>query len=346
MPYPLLIVIAILVLFGIVTLARTIRIVNQGFVGVTRRLGQFHAVREPGITLLVPFIDQLVLVDMRETPRTGDRQDVITSDNVSLAVDATIFSQVIDSRLALFAVSNYFVAVDQIARTSLRSVMGSMSLDECLSQREVINTKMQAHMEQVADKWGIRINRVEIVDIVPPQQILQAMALQKEADQQKRASILQSQGQQTSTINVAEGQRQATIKQAEGERQATILRAEARQRTLVLEAEGMRQSQILEAEGRAQAVTSVYGAISGAHPSPALLAILQLDTLGQVASSPNAKVVVPFESAALMGAAQAVRSMMTAVPAADSSAPSAAPMANGDAAQLGPALGNGSTTGR
>ena len=164
--------------------------------------------------------------------------------------------------------------MDQIARTSLRSVMGSMSLDECLSQREVINTKMQTHMEQVADKWGIRINRVEIVDIVPPQQILQAMALQKEADQQKRARILQSQGQQTSAINVAEGQRQATIKQAEGERQAMILRAEAGRQTQILEAEGARQSQILEAEGRAQAVTSVYSAITGAHPSPALLAIL------------------------------------------------------------------------
>lgn len=281
---------------------------------MVKRLGQFQTVRQPGLTFLVPFVDRMVSVDMRETPRTGDRQDVITKDNVSIAVNATIFSQVVDAQPALFAVSSYFVAVDQIARTSLRSVMGSMSLDECLSQRDAINTQLQIQMETVTDKWGIRINRVEIVDIVPPQQILQAMALQKQADQEKRAQILKSEGAQTSAINVAEGQRQAVIKQAEGEKRSQILRAEATQQALVLEAEGARQAQILEAEGRARAIGSVYGAIVAANPTPAVLAVLQLDTLGKVATSPNAKVVVPVEASGLMGAAQALRSMIDAVP--------------------------------
>src|SRR3979490_249025 len=223
----------IIVLFAVITVYRAVRVVNQGFVGVVKRLGQFLSVREPGLTFLVPFVDQMVSVDMRETPRTGDRQDVITKDNVSIAVNATIFSQVVDARLALFAVSNYFVAVDQIARTSLRSVMGAMSLDECLSQRDAINTQLQIQMETVTDKWGIRINRVEIVDIVPPQQILQAMALQKQADQEKRAAILQSEGQQQSQINVAEGQKQAAIKTAEGERASNILRAEGRRQAQI-----------------------------------------------------------------------------------------------------------------
>ncbi len=298
-----LIVAALIVLLALVVLFRSVRIVQQGLVGVVKRLGQFHSVRNPGITFLVPFIDTMVLVDMRETPRTGDRQDVITKDNVSVAVNATIFSQVVDPRLALFQVSNYFIAVDQLSRTTLRAVFGAMTLDDALSQREQINAQLQTQMESVTDKWGIRINRIEIVDIVPPQQILQAMALQKQADQEKRAAILQSEGQQQSAINIAEGQKQAAIKTAEGQKQSAILYAE-----------GQKQSQILQAEGRAQAIETVYNAIHEGHPDPALMAILQLDTLSKWADSQNAKLVVPYETAGLMGAAQALRAAMTEAP--------------------------------
>ena len=300
-----LIIFGLIVLFALFTLIRTVRVIQQGLVGVVKRLGQFHSVRNPGITFLVPFVDTMELVDMRETPRTGDRQDVITRDNVSVAVNATIFSQVVDPRLALFSVSNYFIAVDQLSRTTLRAVFGSMSLDDALSQREQINAQLQVQMETVTDKWGIRINRIEIVDIVPPPQILQAMALQKQADQEKRAAILQSEGQQQSAINVAEGAKQANIKNAEGERQSQILRAE-----------GQKQAAILEAEGRAQAIGTVYGAININNPTPTLLAILQLDTLSKFAGSDNALVVVPYESAGLMGAAQALRSVLGQVPEA------------------------------
>jgi regulator of protease activity HflC (stomatin/prohibitin superfamily) len=300
----------VVILFVLVTVFRTVRVVNQGLVGVVLRVGQFHAVRQPGLTFLLPFVDRMVMVDMRETPRTGERQDVITKDNVSVAVNATIFSQVVEPQRALFAVSNYFVAIDQLARTTLRSVMGSMVLNECLSEREKINAQLQIQMESVTDKWGIRINRVEILDIVPPQQILQAMALQKQADQERLAAILQSEGQQQSAINIAEGQKQAAIRQAEGERAAQILRAEAQRQRMILEAEGSQQAQILEAEGRAQAIGAVYKAINTSQPTPELLAVLQLDTLGKVAASPNSKILVPFESAGLMGAAQALRGMM------------------------------------
>jgi regulator of protease activity HflC (stomatin/prohibitin superfamily) len=300
----------VVILFVLVTVFRTVRVVNQGLVGVVLRVGQFHAVRQPGLTFLLPFVDRMVMVDMRETPRTGERQDVITKDNVSVAVNATIFSQVVEPQRALFAVSNYFVAIDQLARTTLRSVMGSMVLNECLSEREKINAQLQIQMESVTDKWGIRINRVEILDIVPPQQILQAMALQKQADQERLAAILQSEGQQQSAINIAEGQKQAAIRQAEGERAAQILRAEAQRQRMILEAEGSQQAQILEAEGRAQAIGAVYKAINTSQPTPELLAVLQLDTLGKVAASPNSKILVPFESAGLMGAAQALRGLM------------------------------------
>ncbi|HEX4213674.1 MAG TPA: SPFH domain-containing protein [Candidatus Dormibacteraeota bacterium] len=307
-------IVVILVVLVAVTVFRAVRIVNQGLVGVVLRMGRFHVVRQPGLTLLLPYLDRMITVDMRETPRTGDRQDVITLDNVSITVNATIFSQVVEPRMALFAVSNYFIAVDQLARTTLRSVMGAMSLDDCLSQRDQINTQMQTQMEQVADKWGIRINRVEILDIVPPQQVLEAMSRQKEADQGKRALILQSQGQQQAAINVADGRRQASVKQAEGEKQSQILRAEAERQSAILGAEGSKQAQVLEAEGQAQAVQSVYSAISGARPTPELIAVLQLDTLGKVVESDNAKVVVPVEAAGLMGAAQALRGALDQVP--------------------------------
>jgi regulator of protease activity HflC (stomatin/prohibitin superfamily) len=303
--YVPLIIAALIVLLALLVVSRTIRVIQQGLVGVVKRLGQFHSVRNPGVTFLVPFIDRMEAVDMRETPRTGDRQDVITKDNVSVVVNATIFSQVVDPRLALFSVSNYLLAVDQISRTTLRAIFGEMTLDQALSQREQINARLQNQMETVTDKWGVRINRVEILDIVPPQNVLNAMALQKQADQEKRATILQSEGNQMSQINVAEGQKQAQIKQAEGQKQAAILYAE-----------GQRQSQILEAEGRAQAIATVYGAIKAGAPTPELLAVLQLDTLSKFAASPNSKVLVPFESAGLLGAAQALRSVMDGVPEA------------------------------
>jgi regulator of protease activity HflC (stomatin/prohibitin superfamily) len=306
---PSLIVFALIVILALVIVFRSIRIVQQGFVGVVKRLGQFHSIRNPGITFLIPFIDAMATVDMRETPRTGDRQDVISRDNVSMQCNATIFSQVVDARSALFVVSDYFVAVDQLARSSLRAVFGELTLDEALSQREQINARLQSRMEAETDKWGVRINRVEIIDIVPPQQILQAMALQKQADQEKRAAILMSEGQQQSAINVAEGQKQATIKTAEGERQSQILRAE-----------GQKQATILEAEGRGQAIATVYNAIHAGNPDPQLVAILQLDTLTKFATSPNAKIVVPFETAGLMGAAQALRSVLSEAPSADGGA--------------------------
>ena len=299
-------VIAILfILFAFYLLRNTVNLVQQGFVGVVTRLGEYRAIHEPGLVIIAPFIDRLVTVDMRETPLPGDRQEVITKDNVVVAVNATIFTQVVDAKQALFSIARFDVAIDALARTALRSVIGTLSLDEALSERERINVDVQEQMEAVTDKWGIRINRIEIVEITPPPQILQALALQKQADQEKRARILQSEGQQQSAINVADGDRQAAIKNAEGERQAAILRAE-----------GNRQAAILEAEGRAQAIQTVYSAITAAAPSPTLVAILQLDTLSRFAESPNTKIVIPAESAALLGAVQAIQSVLGQVPSA------------------------------
>jgi regulator of protease activity HflC (stomatin/prohibitin superfamily) len=294
-----LVVLALVVVVLLAALRSAVNIVQQGQVGVVKRLGEYRKTHEPGLVLIVPFVESLQMVDMREVPVPGDRQDVITKDNVVVTVNATIFTQVVDAKQALFSVKNFDIAIDALARTALRSVIGTMTLDEALSERERINTDVQEQMEMVTDKWGIRISRIEIVEIAPPPQILQALALQKQADQEKRAKILESEGAQQSAINVAEGQAQAAVRQAEGAREAAILRAE-----------GARQSAILEAEGRSQAIASVYGAIKSAGPDKTIVAILQLDTLAKFAESQNSKIVVPFESAGLMGAAQALRSVL------------------------------------
>jgi len=281
------------------SLRRSINIVQQGQVGVVKRLGEYRRTHDPGLVVILPFVESLTRVDMREIPRPGDRQEVITKDNVVVTVNATIFTQIVDAKQALFSVKSFDIAIDALARTALRSVIGTMTLDEALSERERINTDVQQQMEVVTDKWGIRISRIEIVEIAPPPQILQALALQKQADQEKRAAILQSEGQQQSAINVADGQAQAAVKAAEGEKRAAILRAE-----------GNRQAAILEAEGRAQAIAGVYGAIKQAGPDSTLVAILQLETLAKFADSDNAKIVIPFESAGLLGAAAALRSVL------------------------------------
>ena len=268
-----------------------------------KRLGEYRKTHEPGLVILAPFIDGLQRVDIREIPRPGDRQEVITKDNVVVTVNATIFTQIVDAKQALFSIAEFDVAIDALARTALRSVIGTLSLDQALSERERINTDVQSQMEAVTDKWGIRINRIEIVEISPPPQILQALALQKQADQESRAKILQSEGIRQSAINVADGNSQAAVKTAEGERQAAILRAE-----------GNRQATILEAEGRSIGIASIYGAIKAAQPDPTLLAILQLDALTKFADSDNTKVLVPYESAALLGAAQALKGILGEVP--------------------------------
>jgi regulator of protease activity HflC (stomatin/prohibitin superfamily) len=186
---------AFLFLLVVTFLASALNIVQQGQVGVVKRLGEYKRTHEPGLAIITPFLENLQRVDMREIPRPGDRQEVITKDNVVVTVNATIFTQVVDAKQALFSVANFDVGIDALARTALRSVIGTMTLDQALSERERINTDVQMQMEVVTDKWGIRISRIEIVEIAPPPQILQALALQKQADQEKRARILQSEGQ-------------------------------------------------------------------------------------------------------------------------------------------------------
>jgi len=216
----------------VVFLKSCLKVVQQGCVGVVKRFGEFKTIYQPGLHVLMPLADRMDKVDIREFPRTGDQQAVITQDNVSLWVSATIFCQVTDVKLALFEVNDFGLAIDQMARTALRAVFGELTLDQSLSERETINTKMQDHMAEATLKWGVRLNRIEILDITPPTNVLQAMSEQKEAEQHKRAAILKSEGEQQAAINSAQGRKQANVLEAEGQKQAAILAAEAQKQAL------------------------------------------------------------------------------------------------------------------
>ena len=219
-------------------------------------------------------------VDVREFPRTGDQQAVITKDNVSLWVSATIFCQVTDVKLALFEVNDFGLAIDQMARTALRAVFGELTLDESLSERETINSKMQDHMAEATLKWGVRLNRIEILDITPPTNVLQAMSEQKEAEQHKRAAILKSEGEQQAAINSAQGRKQANVLEAEGQKQAAILAAEAQKQALELRADGEKRATQLRGEGEAAALNAIDTSVI--HPNT--LAIMQLRALQALAT--------------------------------------------------------------
>jgi regulator of protease activity HflC (stomatin/prohibitin superfamily) len=287
-------------------MARAVKIVQQGSVGVVKRFGQFKSVDQPGLRVLRPFVDKMEKVDMREFPMTGDQQSVITKDNVSLGVSATIVCQVIDVKSALFEINDYRLAVDQLSRTALRAVFGELSLDQALSQREVINSRMQDHMADATVKWGVRLNRIEILDITPPTNVIQAMSEQKEAEQHKKAAILKSEGEQQAAINSAGGRQQAAVLEAQGAKEAAILRAEAEMKVLELQAEGEKKAFVLRGEGEAARLTSLDTAII----NPRTLAVLQLRALQEIAASNNAKVVVPYEAASLMGSAEVLLSTL------------------------------------
>src|ERR1700733_12544238 len=302
------VIVAALAAVGIVTLfaSRFIKIVQQGSVGVVKRFGEFKTVDQPGLHILTPFIDRMEKIDVREFPMTGDQQSVITKDNVSLWVSATIFCQVIDVRSALFEINDFQLAVDQLSRTALRAVFGELSLDQALSERETINSRMQDHMADATAKWGVRLNRIEILDITPPMNVVQAMSEQKEAEQHKRAAILKSEGEQQAAINSAGGRKQAAVLEAEGAKEAAILRAEAEMKVLELNAEGEKKAFVLRGEGEASRLTSLDTAVINPHT----LAVLQLKALQDIASSDNTKVVVPYEATSLMGAAEVLLSAL------------------------------------
>jgi regulator of protease activity HflC (stomatin/prohibitin superfamily) len=265
----------------VVTLARTIRIVPQASAGVVERLGRYQRTLNAGVAIVIPFVDRLrPLIDLREAVVSFDPQPVITEDNLVVSIDSVIYFQVTDPKAATYEIANYIQAIEQLTVTTLRNVIGGMSLEDTLTSRDEINGQLRGVLDEATGKWGIRVNRVELKAIDPPASIQEAMEKQMRADRDKRAAILN-----------AEGVKQSAILTAEGEKQSAILRAE-----------GNRQALVLQAEGQSKAIETVFRAIHEGDADPKLLAYQYLQVLPQIAQGESNKVwIIPSEVTQALG---------------------------------------------
>src|SRR5213080_3761147 len=275
--------IVLLVVAGLVllTLGRTVRIIPQARAGVVERLGRYSRTLTSGLTIVVPFIDRIRdMMDLREQVVSFPPQPVITEDNLVVSIDTVIYFTVTDARAATYEIANYIQAIEQLTVTTLRNVIGGMTLEKTLTSRDEINSQLRGVLDDATGKWGIRVNRVEIKAIDPPASIKDTMEKQMRADREKRASIL-----------TAEGVKQSQILTAEGEKQSAILRAE-----------GQRQAAILNAEGQAKAIGTVFEAIHEGDADPKLLAYQYLQVLPQIAQGESNKVwIIPSEVTQALG---------------------------------------------
>jgi regulator of protease activity HflC (stomatin/prohibitin superfamily) len=276
-----LVIVLVVVVFVLVVLARTIRIVPQARAGVIERLGRYQRTLTPGLAIVVPFVDRLrPLIDLREQVVSFPPQPVITEDNLVVNIDSVIYFQVTEPKAATYEIANYIQAIEQLTVTTLRNVIGGMALEKTLTSRDEINSQLRGVLDEATGKWGIRVNRVELKAIDPPASIKDTMEKQMRADREKRAAILQ-----------AEGLKQSAILTAEGEKQAAILRAQ-----------GQREAVILQAEGQAKAIGTVFQAIHEGNPDPQLLAYQYLQTLPQIAAGAANKVwIIPSEFQQALG---------------------------------------------
>jgi regulator of protease activity HflC (stomatin/prohibitin superfamily) len=303
---PGLIALLVVIAFVVVVLVRSIRIIPQARAGVVERLGSYSRTLDPGPHVLVPFVDRIrAMIDLREQVVSFPPQPVITADNLTVNIDTVIYFQVTDPRAATYEIANYIQAVEQLTVTTLRNVVGSMNLEQTLTSRDQINSKLRGELDEATGKWGIRVARVELKAIDPPPSIQDAMEKQMRADRDKRAIILQAEGARESSIKTAEGQKAAQILSAEGAKQSAILAAEAERQSRILRAEGERAARYLAAQGQAKAIETVFASIHAADPDPKLLAYQYLQTLPQIAQGDANKVwIIPSEfSKALEGLA-------------------------------------------
>jgi regulator of protease activity HflC (stomatin/prohibitin superfamily) len=287
----LILVLALLVIY---TVSRSVRVIPQSRVGIIQRVGNFHRAAPSGLALLVPFVDlMLPLIDLREQVVSFEPQAVITADNVTIQVAAVVYYQILDPKNATYQVANYLLALEQLTQTTLRNVFGGMTLDQALTSRDEINARMRVVLDEVSERWGIRMNRVELKDIIPPKDIQQAMEKQMQAERQKRAAIL-----------TAEGEKQAAILQAEGVRQSTILVAEGERQSAILRAEGEGKALVTVQTAQAEAIRLVFSALHENRPTEEVLKYQYIQMLPALAQNPaNTVLVVPSEISSLAGMA-------------------------------------------
>ncbi len=281
-----LVLLALVLLFVIVLLAKTVRIVPQARAGIVERFGKYKQTLPAGLNIVVPFIDRVrYLIDLREQVVSFPPQPVITEDNLVVSIDTVIYFQVTDAVSATYEIANYIQAIEQLTMTTLRNIVGGMDLEETLTSRDQINSGLRGVLDEATGKWGIRVNRVELKGIDPPPSIKDSMEKQMRADRDKRAAILTAEGQRQSAILTAEGSKQSAILNAEGDRESQILRAQAD-----------RESAILRAQGEGQAILTVFQAIHDGRPDQSLLAYQYLQMMPKIAEGDANKVwIVPSE---------------------------------------------------
>ena len=269
--------------------ASGIKIIRPFEKGLVERLGKYRRDANPGLQFIIPFIERMVKVDLRETVIDVPPQEVITKDNVVVTVDAIIYYQITDAFRVVYNVSNFEIAAIKLAHTNLRNVIGEMELDQTLTSRERINVTLREVLDEATDKWGVKVTRVEIKKIDPPQDIMDAMSKQMKAERTKRAVILE-----------AEGYKQSEITKAEGDKMSAILQAEGQSESIKRVAEANKFKLIAEAEGQANATINVFKAIHEGDPTKDVIAIRYLDALKQIADGKANKVFLPFESSAML----------------------------------------------
>jgi regulator of protease activity HflC (stomatin/prohibitin superfamily) len=283
---PAIIALLVITILVVVVFTRAVRIVPQAFTGVVERLGRFNRTLPSGFHVLMPFLDTMrPLIDLREQVVTFPPQPVITEDNVTISIDTVIYYQIVDPVRSTYEVANLTLAMEQLAITTLRNVIGTLSLEQTLTSRDRINADLRVVMDEATERWGVRVNRIELKSVDPPTSIQEAMEKQMRAERDKRAAVL-----------MAEGEKQAAILTAEGEKQATILRAEAD-----------KLAAVLRAQGQGEAIETVFAAIHRGNPTPEVLASRYLDVLPQVADGQATKLMlIPSDAMGHLGGLAAV----------------------------------------
>ncbi len=303
---PFVIPVILVVLFLIIVISN-IRIVPQAHAVIIERLGAYYATWKTGFHIKLPFFDRIAKeIIIMEQVVDFPPQPVITKDNVRMQIDTVVFYQITDCKLYTYGVTNPLFAIENLTATTLRNIIGELDLDATLTSRDVINTKMRAILDEATDSWGIKVNRVELKNIMPPKEIQDAMEKQMKAERERRESILRAEGEKNSAILVAEGRKQSMILEAEAEKQAAILKAEA-----------LRESKICEAEGEAEAIRKVQQAtaegakmLNDVAPGEAVIALKSLEAFAKVADGKATKIIIPSNIQSLAGLASSMSELL------------------------------------
>lgn len=305
MPY-ILAAVAVVIFILIIS---CIKIVPQAHVYVIERLGSFHAEWQTGLHFKAPFIDRIAgKVSLKEKVVDFKPQPVITKDNVTMQIDTVVFFQVTNAKQFIYGVERPIAAIENLSATTLRNIIGEMELDSTLTSRDVINTKITAILDQATDRWGIKVNRVELKNIIPPREIQDAMEKQMKAERERREKILQAEGDKKSQVLVAEGEKESQILRAEAKKQAQILEAEAEKQAMILRADAVREQKVLEATGEAQAIELVQQALAdslvklnNAAPTDKVIQLKALESFAKAADGKATKIIIPSEIQGLAG---------------------------------------------